>query len=248
MTPAAAGTLRSCLGAWWPDVAATALAALVMLSRPQAANRGKIALIATAPLVLLAAIMLELMVVPSADWGARLVGSNSLYCLSFIPLMGIVPLALFIAVLRHGAPSHPALAGAVAGLAAGGIAATLYAAHCTDDSPLFVATWYTLAIAILTERALPAANCALVLQPRLWREVAACKYRESRRCPCMRWSYKQSIRAVGIGGTVAGRGGDRAGNSYPRRDAMSRRAATSCNWRLSRHRVSLLSPQPMLRV
>jgi hypothetical protein len=42
------------------------------------------------------------------------------------------------------------LAGAVAGLAAGGIAATLYAAHCTDDSPLFVATWYTLAIAILT--------------------------------------------------------------------------------------------------
>ena len=29
----------------------------------------------------------------------------------------------------------------------------LYAAHCTDDSPLFVATWYTLAIAILTAAA-----------------------------------------------------------------------------------------------
>jgi hypothetical protein len=28
-----------------------------------------------------------------------------------------------------------------------GFAATLYAAHCTDDSPLFVATWYTLAAA-----------------------------------------------------------------------------------------------------
>jgi hypothetical protein len=30
---------------------------------------------------------------------------------------------------------------------AGGIAATFYAAQCTDDSPLFVATWYTIAIA-----------------------------------------------------------------------------------------------------
>jgi hypothetical protein len=56
---------------------------------------------------------------------------------------------VFIAALRHGAPTRPAFAGAVAGLAAGGLAATLYAAHCTDDSPLFVATWYTIAIAVL---------------------------------------------------------------------------------------------------
>jgi hypothetical protein len=41
----------------------------------------------------------------------------------------------------------PALAGSVAGLLAGGIAAAVYAAHCDNDSPLFVATWYTLAIA-----------------------------------------------------------------------------------------------------
>ena len=70
-------------------------------------------------------------------------------CLTFIPLIGIGPLALLLIALRHGATSHPALGGAVAGLAAGGIAATFYAAHCTDDSPLFVATWYTIAIAIL---------------------------------------------------------------------------------------------------
>jgi hypothetical protein len=29
---------------------------------------------------------------------------------------------------------------------AGAISATYYATLCTDDSPLFVATWYTLAI------------------------------------------------------------------------------------------------------
>ena len=51
--------------------------------------------------------------------------------------------------MRQGAPTRPALAGALAGLLAGGIAATFYAAHCTDDSPFFVATWYTLAIAVL---------------------------------------------------------------------------------------------------
>ena len=53
------------------------------------------------------------------------------------------------AALRHGAPTRPVLAGAVAGLAAGGLAAAFSAAHCTDESPLFVATWYTIAIAML---------------------------------------------------------------------------------------------------
>ena len=48
--------------------------------------------------------------------------------------------------LRQGAPEHPALAGAAAGLLAGAIGAALYATHCPDDSPLFVAAWYSLAI------------------------------------------------------------------------------------------------------
>jgi hypothetical protein len=51
--------------------------------------------------------------------------------------------------LRQGAPEHPALAGAAAGLFAGAIGAHLYATHCPDDSPLFVAAWYTLAIAFV---------------------------------------------------------------------------------------------------
>jgi hypothetical protein len=33
---------------------------------------------------------------------------------------------------------------------AGGLAAALYATQCTDDSPLFVAVWYTLAIAAVS--------------------------------------------------------------------------------------------------
>lgn len=130
-------------------LAATALSALFALSRPQGGSWRTLMRMAAAPVLLLAAIVFELAIVPSADWGTRLVGVNSLACLGLIPLIGIGPLALFVAVLRYGAPSRPSLAGVVSGLAAGGIAATLYAAHCTDNSPLFVATWYTLAIAVL---------------------------------------------------------------------------------------------------
>jgi NAD(P)H-dependent FMN reductase len=37
-----------------------------------------------------------------------------------------------------------------AGLVAGGLAAALYATQCTDDSPLFIATWYSIAIGAVT--------------------------------------------------------------------------------------------------
>lgn len=131
-------------------LAATALFALVALARPEAVSRARLALLAAAPLALALAVMLELAVVPEADWLTRLVGTNMIDCLLAIPLIGLGPLALFTLALRNAAPSRPALAGAVAGLAAGGIAATFYASHCTDDSPLFVASWYTIAILALT--------------------------------------------------------------------------------------------------
>jgi hypothetical protein len=76
--------------------------------------------------------------------------------LTLIPLLSVGPLACLLTALRASAPSSPGLAGAVAGLAASGIAATFYAAHCTDDSALFVMTWYSLATLIVTT-----AECAL---------------------------------------------------------------------------------------
>lgn len=117
------------------------------LSQPDDAWREVVPYLAAAPALLAVAVTLELLVLPPSTWPARLMGDNSLVCLTSILLIGIGPLAIFLLALRHGAPTRPALAGAVAGLLAGGIAATFYAAHCTDDSPLFVATWYTIAIA-----------------------------------------------------------------------------------------------------
>ena len=117
------------------------------LSRPGETWRKAMPYLAAAPALLAMAVIVELIVLPPDTWSAKLIGTNSIVCLTFIPLIGIGPLAIFLLALRHGAPTRPALAGAVAGLLAGGIAATFYAAQCTDDSPLFVATWYTIAIA-----------------------------------------------------------------------------------------------------
>ena len=97
---------------------------------------GKAALrLAAIPALLVAGVIVELVLLPPDVWLTRLVGTNNLICLTYIPLIGLGPLAIFIAALRYGAPTRPALAGAVAGLLAGGLAATFYATHCTDDSP-----------------------------------------------------------------------------------------------------------------
>ena len=99
-----------------------------------------------APLALLAlAVAVELALVPADLWMKRLIGTNLLHCLFFIPLLALPPLAALIAVLREGAPANPALKGAVAWAAAAGLSAMIYATNCTDDSPLFVASWYPLA-------------------------------------------------------------------------------------------------------
>lgn len=129
-------------------LAVTALVLLARVARPDANWRSG-ALLVLAPLVLLVGVVLELAVLPGSAWASALIGTNAYVCLTFIPLIGLGPLALFIAFLRNGAPVRPVAAGAIAGVAAGGLAAFLYALHCTDDSPLFVAIWYTIAIAIL---------------------------------------------------------------------------------------------------
>ena len=99
---------------------------------------------------ILIALGVECATVPSLLWGVRLVGTNSLICLTAIPLLSLAPLAMALWAMRQGAPTSPILAGASAGLLAAASGATLYALHCFDDSPLFVATWYSLAGAFVT--------------------------------------------------------------------------------------------------
>jgi hypothetical protein len=122
---------------------------ILRLFRPNALLRGVLLLLAV-PLVLLAvAIGVELAVVPASHWRAQMVGTNSMFCLRTIPFLGFAPLLATLFALRNGAPESPALAGAAAGLFAGAIGAAIYTWNCPDDSPLFVAVWYPVGIALL---------------------------------------------------------------------------------------------------
>jgi hypothetical protein len=131
-------------------LAISAIMVSLHLSRPEASLRGWAWLLMVPVGVLAAAIAGEMMLPQRLPMMTRLIGSNSKICMTAIPLMSLPLLAASLFGLRHGAPTRPAVAGAIAGLLSAGLAATLYASHCTDDSPLFVATWYTIATALVT--------------------------------------------------------------------------------------------------
>ncbi len=78
--------------------------------------------------------------------GAALAGSP-LECMVSILGLAIVPFVALVLALRDGAPTRPAATGALAGLAAGGIAAFGYGLSCPMDLGPYVALWYPLAIA-----------------------------------------------------------------------------------------------------
>src|SRR6266849_4875315 len=131
-------------------LAIPAIAISLHLSRPEASLHGWAWLLLIPAGLLVVGISGEMMMPQRLPMMTRLVGSNSRTCLTAIPLMSLPLLAAALFGLRHGAPTRPAVAGAIAGLLSAGLAATLYASHCTDDSPLFVATWYTMATALVT--------------------------------------------------------------------------------------------------
>jgi hypothetical protein len=146
---AASGTMRFWLK--FVDSFAFALPALLLtlrLARPDAKAR-TLALWLIAPFILLAAgVVVELMIVPQSAWMPRLMGANAMHCTITIPMLAAPVLVALIVALRAGAPLHPGMTGALAGAAAAGIGALVYASSCPDDSPLFVATWYPLATLI----------------------------------------------------------------------------------------------------
>jgi hypothetical protein len=121
-----------------------ASAACLAMARPVVIARWRWTVL---PILFLAVALLgvELVAVPAGTWQARLIGSNALDCLMAIPLFALAPLAALLLALRRAAPASPTRAGAAAGGLAAAVAATIYAFHCFDDSPLFVLTWYPLA-------------------------------------------------------------------------------------------------------
>jgi len=130
-------------------LAISAIAVALHLSRPEASLRGFGWYLLIPAGLLVAGISGEMMMSQRAPMMTRIIGNNSKYCTVAITALSLPLLLAAITGLRHGAPARPAISGAIAGLLSAGLAAALYASHCTDDSPLFVAIWYTLAAALV---------------------------------------------------------------------------------------------------
>ncbi|MEW6449108.1 MAG: DUF1109 domain-containing protein [Pseudomonadota bacterium] len=115
---------------------------LIRVARPGGERTSPIALVMLPFIVIMMLAGLMLAAAPHGSWDRMLIGDRWLECLISIPTIAIVPFAAVVWTVRRMAPTDLTRAGALAGLVAGGISATAYALHCTDDSLPFVALWY----------------------------------------------------------------------------------------------------------
>lgn len=77
-------------------------------------------------------------------------GASWQVCSVSIAALALPVLAALLWALRQLAPTRPALAGAVAGVMAGNVAASVYSLHCTETSFAFFALWYVAGIAAVS--------------------------------------------------------------------------------------------------
>lgn len=139
-----------------------AIYAIGRLARPVPASLRGLWLLAVPVLVLAGIGIGELASNPPSEWLAMWLSRSWKVC-PWLVLALSVP--IFVGLLwsfRKLAPTRLRAAGAVAGLAAGAWAATIYCLHCPEVSAMFVLTWYSLGILL-------AAGSGALLGPRLMR-------------------------------------------------------------------------------
>jgi hypothetical protein len=123
---------------------------LTRLARP-GVRPGWLAALAFAPFALVCAMALARMAqAPPEAHRAMLMGHSAMLCPWRIAAIGLPVLAGAVWAVRGLAPTRLRLAGLVAGAAAGGLGAAVYAIACNETSAPFLAVWYTLGMAALT--------------------------------------------------------------------------------------------------
>jgi hypothetical protein len=144
-------------------IAAAAFVMTAQAARPGGApNRpARMALVA-AVVVILGLAITDMVLTPAADRHAAWMGHSALWCPWRILAISVPAFAAIVWGLRSLAPTRLTLAGAAAGLLAGGIGATVYGLYCQETTAMFVASWYTLGLA-------GCAGIGALLGPRLLR-------------------------------------------------------------------------------
>ena len=98
--------------------------------------------------LLMAAIgLFEQLQLPPGTRLAAWLGHSWTTCPRNVMLLSLPAMALCFWALRGLAPTQPRRAGLAAGLLAGALGAMVYTLACSELSPSFVVTWYTLGIA-----------------------------------------------------------------------------------------------------
>lgn len=130
-------------------IASTSIIGALRLSRPEVTAAVAAKVLFAIAIVLAAIIATDFGTQGLDSWRMRLFGKSILPCLTLIPLLAALPLAASMTALRRGATTEPAAAGALAGLASAGLAIVSYGLFCTEDSPMFIAVWYSLAAVVV---------------------------------------------------------------------------------------------------
>ncbi|HVY87853.1 MAG TPA: DUF1109 domain-containing protein [Hyphomonadaceae bacterium] len=118
------------------------------LARPGVKNRAGIVVIAIAILAVVGIAVAQLASTPSDQMSAALMGQTWNKCPWRIVVLSLPGLGLLLWLMRRFAPTRPMLAGAAAGLLAGGLGATVYGLFCQETSMPFLAIWYSLGVAL----------------------------------------------------------------------------------------------------
>ncbi len=88
----------------------------------------------------------QLMMAPPPMRHHMLMGHSAQVCPCLILALAVPLLVGTVMGLRGFAPTRPMLTGLAGGLAAGGLAAFVYAFSCNESAMPFVAVWYTLPV------------------------------------------------------------------------------------------------------
>ena len=137
-------------------VAAFAYLVVERLARPGVRVRSAWIGLAVPVLVIWSMAAYMLMSAPAGERPALVMGQTWRTCTANIALVALPVFVAALVALKGLAPTRPSLAGAAAGLMAGGAGAAVYALHCQELAAPFLAVWYVLGIS------LPAAVGALV--------------------------------------------------------------------------------------
>lgn len=131
------------------SIAVTGAWAVAGLARPDGQTPGDrtVPLVVWLTVAVIAAAVLA--TAPLSEWVNLAMGGTARRCLSYIVLLSVPPLGLILFVLRRAAPTRLARAGWAAGLAAGGLGASVYSLGCGESSPVFLALWYALGIVLV---------------------------------------------------------------------------------------------------